>query len=112
MRVTIRPIEARDEKRWRELWKGYCAFYDDDSVPEKVTRHSWARILDPAVPMHAIVAEHPEAGVIGFANYVLHESTWSLTPVCYLEDLFVVEAQRAHGAGRRMIDWLVARMKT
>jgi hypothetical protein len=57
--------------------------------------------MDDAAPVHAIVAEHGSDGVIGIANYVLHEHTLGLTPVCYLSDLFVDPAQRAAGVGKR-----------
>lgn len=110
MSVTVRRIEARDEARWRDLWQGYCQFYEHESS-EAVTRHTWARILDPASPVHAIVAERAGEGVIGMANYVIHENTWTLTPVCYLEDLFVDPGKRAAGVGKALIDWLVAQMK-
>ena len=110
MSVTIRKIEARDEPRWRALWLGYCRFYEHD-VSEAVTCHTWARILDPGSPVHAIVAERAGEGVIGMANYIIHENTWTLTPVCYLEDLFVEPAERAAGAGKQLIDWLVAQMQ-
>ena len=69
---------------------------------------TWGRIMDAASPVHAIVAERPERGVIGFSNYVIHENTWTLTPVCYLEDLFVDPAMRAAGVGAQLIDWLLA----
>ena len=110
MSVTIRKIEARDEARWRVLWDGYCRFYER-KLSEPITRHTWARLMDKDSPVHGIVAEQAGAGVIGIANYVIHENTWSLTPVCYLEDLFVDPAQRAVGVGRQLIDWLVAEMK-
>jgi len=110
MNASIRNIEARDEPRWRELWLGYCRFYEY-AVSEAVTRHTWARIMDPAAPVHAIVAERAGAGVIGMANYVIHENTWSLTPVCYLEDLYVDPTERALGVGKQLIDWLVAQMQ-
>jgi len=54
--VHIRKIEARDEPRWRELWEGYCRFYERE-LSEPKTRHTWTRIVDPAAPVHAIVAE-------------------------------------------------------
>lgn len=111
MSVSIRRIEARDEMRWRELWDGYCRFYERD-LSGAVTRHTWARILDQASPVHAIVAERVGEGVIGIANYILHENTWTLSPVCYLQDLFVDPRKRAAGVGKQMIDWLVAEMKT
>jgi len=110
MAVSIRRIEARDEARWGVLWRGYCRFYGRD-LSGPVTRHTWARIIDPASPVHAIVAERPRDGVIGMANYIIHENTWTLTPVCYLEDLFVDPKKRAVGVGEALIDWLVAEMK-
>jgi GNAT superfamily N-acetyltransferase len=106
MTVTIRKAEARDEARWRELWEGYCRFYEHE-LTEDVTRHTWARIVDAASPVHAIVAEREGEGVIGIANYVVHENTWTLTPVCYLEDLFVDPDRRATGVGKQLIDWLL-----
>ncbi|HTE44029.1 MAG TPA: GNAT family N-acetyltransferase [Gemmatimonadaceae bacterium] len=105
--MTIRNIEAGDEARWRELWNAYCAYYETD-VPEPITRHTWSRLIDPSSPIHAIVAETPANGVVGFANYVIHESTWQSTAVCYLEDLFVDPNQRNAGVGRQLIDWLLA----
>ena len=109
MTVSIRKIEAQDEARWRLLWEGYCRFYERE-LSEPVTNHTWQRLMNEASPVHAIVAEGAGLGVIGIANYILHENTWTLTPVCYLEDLFVDPDQRAAGVGKQLIDWLVAEM--
>jgi ribosomal protein S18 acetylase RimI-like enzyme len=110
MTLTIRPIEPRDEARWRVLWDGYTRFYEREP-DEAITRHTWSRILDPQSPVYAIVAEDETGQVIGIANYILHENTSTLTPVCYLQDLYVDPAARARGAGKQMIDWLMAQMK-
>ena len=110
MAITIRRIEARDEARWRKLWEGYCRFYER-KLSERITRHTWQRIMDPESPVYAIVAERKGDGVIGIANYLIHENTWSLTPVCYLEDLFVDPKKRAAGVGEALIDWLLAEVK-
>jgi GNAT superfamily N-acetyltransferase len=110
MMITIRKIEPGDEQRWRECWDQYTRFYEKEPS-EAVTRHTWARIMDETCPVHAIVADCSVGGVIGSANYVIHENTSTLTPVCYLEDLFVDPSRRAEGAGRQLIDWLVAEMK-
>jgi GNAT superfamily N-acetyltransferase len=108
VRLFVRPVEARDEARWRELWDGYCAFYErEPDLP--VADHTWKRIMAPGVPVYAIVAE--QAGqVIGMANYILHENTATIHPVCYLQDLFVDPAERARGVGKALIDWLVTQM--
>ena len=110
MPVTIRKIEARDEPRWRQLWDGYTRFYEREPA-EPQTRHTWSRIFDAAVPLHAIVAEDSKDGVIGIANYIIHENTSTLAPVCYLQDLYIDPAVRAGGVGRQMIDWLLAEVK-
>lgn len=109
--VSIRKIEARDETRWRVLWEGYCRFYER-TLSEPITDCTWKRIMDASSQVHAIVAEDAAQGVIGICNYILHDNTWSLTPVCYLEDLFVDPHCRAVGVGKQLIDWLVAEMKT
>ena len=109
MSVEVRPIEARDEARWRVLWDGYCRFYEREPS-EKITEHAWRRIMDAGSPVYAIVAER-EGRVIGMANYIIHDNTATLTPVCYLQDLFVEPQERAHGVGKQLIDWLVAEMQ-
>jgi GNAT superfamily N-acetyltransferase len=103
--MEIRPARAGDEAAWRALWEGYCDFYEED-VPELVTAATWRRLLDPHGPMGALVAV---AGgeVVGFADYVVHPSTWAEADSCYLEDLFVAPAARGGGAGRALIDGLL-----
>jgi GNAT superfamily N-acetyltransferase len=101
---TIRRALPSDESAWRELWQGYCDFYGS-TVSEEVTAHTWARILDASSSVHCVVAE--QAGrVIGMANYVVHENTFELQPVCYLEDLFVSPSARGTGAGKALLQWL------
>ena len=110
MTVTVRRIEARDEARWRVLLDGYTRFYE--RVPdEALTRHAWARIMDVTKPVHAIVADDRVAGVIGIANYIIHDNMAALTQVCYLQDMYVEPGVRAQGVGKQMIDWLVSEMK-
>jgi GNAT superfamily N-acetyltransferase len=111
VRVVIRPVFADDEPRWRELWDSYTRFYEREPE-ESLTRHTWSRILDSAAPIHAIVAESEEHGVVGIANYVVHESTSTPAPVCYLQDLFVDPTVRAHGVGRQMLEWLFVEAAT
>ena len=102
MKATIRKIRSADRQRWGELWDGYCRFYERD-LSGPVTEHTWKRIMDPASPVHAIVAERKGDGVIGICNYLFHDSTWSLQPICYLQDLFVDPDARGGGAAKELI---------
>jgi GNAT superfamily N-acetyltransferase len=105
----IRDPLAADEAAWRELWSGYNAFYQT-SVPEAVTARTWQRILDTAASVFGRVAVIDDC-VAGFSICVLHEGTWVIAPVCYLEDLFVAPQFRGHGVGRMLIADLVDRTK-
>lgn len=111
MSITIRKVEVRDEARWRALWDGYIRFYEAE-IPESITGHTWKRLMSADVPVYGIVAEDAHDGVIGMANYLIHESTWAATPLCYLEDLFVEPSRRAKGVGAQLIDWLLAETKS
>ncbi len=106
MTIEIRPLQAADEAGWRPLWDGYNAFYGrqgDTALPEAITQRTWARFLDPAEPVHALVAV--QAGrIVGIVHYLYHRSTTRLHDVCYLQDLFTVEALRGQGIGRRLIE--------
>src|SRR3981189_1396081 len=86
--ITIRKISDRDESRWRELFDAYNRFYGREPS-EPLTQHTWRRIMDPTSSVHAIVAVDTANHVAGFANYIIHESTTRLTPLCYLQDLLV-----------------------
>ena len=56
----------------------------------------------------ALVAEHPEDGVVGCAIFCRAFSVWTGACGVYLEDLFVDEAYRGAGAGRALMARLAA----
>ncbi len=104
--VLIRDARPEDKASWLGLWQGYLTFYGSAIGPE-VTETTWSRITDPIVPVFtrlAVVGDKP----VGFATCILHPRTWAIEPACYLEDLFVDEALRGRGIGRRLIDDLIA----
>jgi GNAT superfamily N-acetyltransferase len=107
--ISIRDPAAVDETAWRELWSGYNAFYET-TVQETVTARTWQRILDPASPIFTRLAVVHDC-VAGFSTSVLHEGTWVIAPICYLEDLFVAPQFRSRGLGRMLIADLVDRAK-
>ena len=54
-----------------------------------------------------LIAERDEEPV-GFALFFTTYSTWEGRPSLYLEDLFVIESARKHGAGRALLAKLAA----
>jgi GNAT superfamily N-acetyltransferase len=102
----IRDATPADRKAFLALWQGYLDYYGVTLSPE-VTTATWARLLDPASPVKARLAE-VNGQVKGFAVHLHHPSTWVLTEDCYLEDLFVAPEARGRGLGRALIDDLIA----
>ena len=107
MAITIRDAGPADEAVWRELWAGYLDFYEA-TIPPRVTDRTWSRIAGDDPAFQAIVAES-DGEVIGFANLVLHDFTWSDQPAALLHDLYVRPERRGTGAGRALIDHVVER---
>lgn len=104
--TVVRWVRAEDEATWRNLWQQYVRFYESE-VAESVTAHTWARILAQAEGMIGRVAER-DGHVVGFSVSIVHARSWTVEPACYLEDLFVDPAARGSGAGRALIDDLLA----
>jgi GNAT superfamily N-acetyltransferase len=103
--VVVRALAAHDRAQWTPLWDAYNAFYGRHgatALPQHVTDTTWDRFLDPAEPVHALVAEH-DGVLIGIAHYLFHRSTILVEPTCYLQDLYTAEAARGGGIGRMLI---------
>ncbi|MDY0883607.1 GNAT family N-acetyltransferase [Dongia soli] len=100
--VEIKTIEPRDFDIWLPLWRSYQQFYEVD-IPHAVTLKTWERLLDPAEPMHAILAM-VDTRALGLAHLIYHRSTWTMGDYCYLQDLFVEPGARGFGIGRALIE--------
>ncbi len=103
---TIRAAIAADFSAWQPLWDGYNAFYGREgstALPVQITQMTWSRFFDEDEPVRALVAESSGA-LVGLAHYLFHRSTLQIAPVCYLQDLFTVEAARGPGVGRALIE--------
>jgi len=103
MSVATRPLQPGDHARWRDLFKGYIAFYEA-SVSDEVMDLTWQRLMSgEGGAMLGLVACRADGHIIGIAHVLFHRSTWSPTWYCYLEDLFVDPDERAQGAGAALI---------
>lgn len=108
--VEIKEIESSDFEAWLPLWQGYQRFYKVE-LPEAVTRQTFARFLDPAEPVRAVIAI-VQNRVLGFAHSIYHRSTWTAEDYCYLQDLFVDAGARGFGVGRALIEHVYADART
>lgn len=103
MAISVRALQADDKPEWLGLWRGYVEFYECD-VSDAVTETTFARLLDDAEPMTALVALDDDGRIQGLAHCVFHRNTWTDRDVCYLEDLFVCPTARHEGVGKALIE--------
>ena len=91
--TDIRGLREGDWDDWRALWGGYLDFYRAE-LPDDTSRVTFDRLCDGSEGMFGLLAVDDAGRGIGLANCVVHASTWSRQPKCYLEDLFVAPAAR------------------
>lgn len=106
MTVTVRPIEARDESVWRELFVAYGVFYETEFAEPQIST-VWGWLMDPTHPTKAWVAEI-DGAVVGFGHMRTHWNTFTGGPAWFLDDLYTSSAARGHGAGTQIINALRA----
>ena len=104
--LKIRPLSPDDKHEWQALWRGYNAFYGragDTALPAEIVEMTWGRLFDPYEPMYARVAESGD-GLLGLTHYLFHRNFLSVSPTCYLQDLFSSEEARGQGVGRALVE--------
>ena len=111
--MMIRDARPEDRAQWQPLWDGYNAFYEREgptALPREMTEATWRRFMDPAEPVHALVAER-DGRLVGLAHYLFHRSTIAMNHGCYLQDLFTAREARGGGIGRALIAAVVERAR-
>ncbi len=96
--MKIRGVRSDDFPQWLTLWNANNLGHKDADV----TTQTWTRLLDENADVYGLVAED-KAALIGLLQYVLHPTTGSTKPVCYMQDVFVSETFRQQGIAKRMI---------
>ena len=100
---TIRPLETADREGWSALWTGYLAFYRA-ALSAQTTQATFERLCDGTDGLFGLLALDESGAALGLANCVVHATTWSRQPKCYLEDLFVSPAARGGDLGRSLLE--------
>ncbi|MGH2910769.1 MAG: GNAT family N-acetyltransferase [Solirubrobacteraceae bacterium] len=101
--TRIRELRAEDRPAWEPLWAGYLDFYRGEVGPE-VTDRTFALMTERREGCFGLAAEVDDGAVVGIAHLIIHPTTWSLGPTCYLEDLFVDPGHRGSDVGRALIE--------
>jgi GNAT superfamily N-acetyltransferase len=100
---AIRGLAAADWDRWWPLWQGYLAFYRAE-LSEATTRATFDRLTGGDDPMFGLIALAEDGAGAGLAHCIVHPTTWSRRPYCYLEDLFIAPVARGADLGRGLLE--------
>jgi len=100
--AAIRALTEGDWDDWDALWQGYLAFYRAE-LSEETSRATFERLCGGGEEMFGLLGLDEEGQGIAMANCVIHATTWSRGPTCYLEDLFIAPAARGHDLGPALL---------
>lgn len=105
-KISIRKALATDVPAIHHLIKELAIYEKAEeevvTTPEELIRDGFGE--NPS--FEAIVAEHQDKTVVGFALFFTAYSTWKGKSL-YLEDFIVTEKQRKNGVGKLLFDRLV-----
>lgn len=96
--ITIRPFTSQDFPQWLPLWIAN----NDGKRNETVTTETWTRIIDPESSVFGLGAFRGDR-LVGLLHYVLHPTTGSIEPICYMQDVFIDKTQRRNGFAKALI---------
>jgi len=104
-KIEVGPLQAGDRSAWEGLARGYKEFYRD-WIPDEAYEATWRRLQPHAEPHGTELSglgARIDGRLIGIAHYFFHPTVWG-GDACYLQDLFVEEEMRGHGAARALIE--------
>ncbi|MCD8498118.1 MAG: GNAT family N-acetyltransferase [Alphaproteobacteria bacterium] len=98
--MLIRPLEPDDYAEWVPLWDANNL----GQINGKLTTTTWSRLSDPSdTQMNGMAAFDNAGHIVGIMHYILHPTTGSLQPACYMQDLFVMPAHRGKGIAKKLV---------
>ncbi len=99
--LTVTPARPADEPRWRELYRGYAAFYAFPLTDADYAR-VWSWIHDPARETRCLLARDADGHPVGLAHYRAFDAPLRGTSG-FLDDLYVDPAVRGGGAADALL---------
>lgn len=104
--TLVRPVRQEDAADWRNLYRGYAAFYKLP-MTDAILDETWSWLLDASHPLDALVAVS-DGKVVGLAHIRPQPKPLLGKNAGFLDDLFVDPALRGQGVGRLLIEGIAA----
>jgi GNAT superfamily N-acetyltransferase len=104
-RYTVGPPGSEDAAIWRELYRAYADFYQED-VTDAQLDLVWSWITDPGHDVKALLVRDAGGTPVGLAHYRPYFRPLAAAVAGHLDDLFVTPAARGTGAVDALLDGL------
>ena len=106
----IRVVQTgpADKEAWLDLWQQWQR-HMKGAVPPEVTEKTWRQAQEPDSDLLILLGFLPDGGSIGFATVSFTPFAWTGSPIAFLQDLFVTERARGHGAGEALLEAVYAK---
>lgn len=110
---TYRKCEKKDVDLWIKLNREFIAYesQDDDlwNGINKVSDQRFAQTFEEALSSAELISLlifEEDGEPVGFANLMTIFSVWSHGKALYLDDLFIREAHRGKGYGKKALEYV------
>jgi len=100
--AAVRPIREDDLPRVWEMIRGLAEYEKLTDILTGSRERLRELLFEPSPALFGLVAEMPDRRLVGYALYHFTYSSFRTNPRMWLEDLFVEEAARGSGAGKRL----------
>lgn len=107
MSAIIRAAERTDVAAIAELIRGLARYERLEGEVSMTEARLEATLFGPRPYAETLIAES-DGKPVGFALFFHNYSTFLAKPGIYLEDLYVLEAQRGEGIGKKLLARLAA----
>ncbi|HAA13894.1 MAG TPA: N-acetyltransferase [Cytophagales bacterium] len=99
----IRPYQEQDIDQLIELCATHAAYEQSDYSEEGKREALQETLVSPQAELRClVVAVGPE--LVGYATFVRQYSTWDAAYYLYMDCLFLKEAWRGYGIGKKLLD--------
>jgi len=100
--IQIKSLEQISQQEWLPLWQGYQRFYQTQ-ISDEVSENTWNKLssyeLDSMYGFAALI----DGKVVGIVHVIEHNSSWTVRPYAYLQDLFTHPDYRGQGVASMLL---------
>lgn len=100
MGIEIQHLTADYKSKWETVWQKSVG----NVLDKHVVHHTYGQIQNGDID--ALIARDDKGQVVGLLHYVAHPVAGCIAPVCYMQDLYVVETHRRQGIARMLVESL------